>query len=159
PAGNTATPVQYPACSPNVLTVAAVGRFGEFPADSYHATVAVPPALPEGFFPTRFSCWGPEIGLAGPGVAVVSTVPENAFAAWDGTSMAASHVAGLAALVLAHNLDFQITFAGRNAARVDHLFNVLVHSAQAISLGDRIRGGAGLPNAVGALQPWAGLQP
>jgi len=159
PAGNTATPVQYPACSPNVLTVAAVGRFGEFPGDSYHATVAVPPASPEGFFLTRFSCWGPEIGLSGPGVAVVSTVPENGFAAYDGTSMAAAHVAGLAALVVAHNLDFQIAFAGRNAARVDHLLNVLVHSAQPIAGGDRIRVGAGLPNAVAALQPWAGGQP
>jgi subtilisin family serine protease len=159
PAGNTATPVQYPACSPNVLTVAAVGRFSEFPADSYHTTVAIPPASPEGIFLTRYSCWGPEIGLAGPGVAVVSTVPENAFAAWDGTSMAASHVAGLAALVLAHNLDFQTTFAGRNAARVDHLFNVLVQSAQPIALGDRMRVGASLPNAVAALQPWAGVLP
>src|SRR5262249_26112402 len=151
-AGNSAGPLQYPARSPCVLAVSALGKLGEFPSDSYHATLPVPPASPDGLFFPRFGCFGPEVAVAGPGVAIVSSVPENGFAAWDGTSMAAAHIVGLAALVLAHNLDFQTVFAARNAARVDHLFDVLRQSAQPVALGDRQRTGAGLPNAVTALQ-------
>src|SRR5258708_1244215 len=36
-AGNTGGAVQYPASSPYVLAVAALGKLGEFPPDSYHA--------------------------------------------------------------------------------------------------------------------------
>lgn len=152
PAGNTAAPLGYPACSPSVLAVGAVGKLGEFPADSYHASLPLAPPAADGLFLPRFGCFGPGMGLAAPGVAVVSSVPENGFAAWDGTSMAAAHVVGLAALVLAHNSDFQ--GAARNGARVDHLFDVLRQTAQPLPLGDPAWTGAGLPNAVRALQPW-----
>src|SRR5262249_23458769 len=37
-AGNSAGPVQYPATSPQVLAVAAIGKQGEFPPESYHST-------------------------------------------------------------------------------------------------------------------------
>ena len=36
-AGNSGGAVQYPASSPNVMAVAAIGRMNEFPADSYHS--------------------------------------------------------------------------------------------------------------------------
>ncbi len=149
-AGNTAGPIQYPGRSPSVLAVSAIGKLGEFPADSYHASL--PLAAADGMFFPRFGCFGPEVGVAAPGVAVVSCMPESGFAAWDGTSMAAAHIVGLAALVLAHNLDFQTAFAARNAARVEHLFEVLRRSAQMVPPGDPTRIGAGLPNAVLALQ-------
>lgn len=69
-AGSSAGRVQHPAASPHVLTVGAVGRHGEFPAESYHA---VQPADggPDGakYVAPRFSAFGPEVrpGRAGAG--------------------------------------------------------------------------------------------
>src|SRR5262249_42795985 len=63
-AGSTAGPVVYPATSLTVLTVAAIGRQGTFPADSYHSTQICNcvgnPFTPEGYFSARFTCFGPE---------------------------------------------------------------------------------------------------
>jgi thermitase len=41
--------------------------------------------------------------LAAPGVGIVSTVPGNSYKSADGTSMAAPHVAGAAALIWSRN--------------------------------------------------------
>jgi subtilisin family serine protease len=164
-AGNTGGGVQFPASSASVLAVSAIGKRGEFPPDSYHATVELTgPAAQvtsDGFFAAQFSCFGPEIGVCGPGVAVVSSVPPDGYAAWDGTSMAAPHITGIAALVLAHHPDFQDRFKTRNAQRVERLFEILRQSARQLNLGDRNRTGAGLPDCVVALnlQLQTGTQP
>jgi len=149
-AGNSGGPVQYPASSPNVLAVAAIGRLGEFPPDSYHAQT-VQGMGPDGYFSPRFTCFGPEIALCAPGVAILSSVPPNAFAVWDGTSMAAPHVTGVAALVLAHHPDFAGPFKARNAQRVQRLFQILKASARPIGLGDPRRTGFGIPDVPTAL--------
>jgi subtilisin family serine protease len=157
-AGNSGGPVQYPASSPNVLAVAAIGRLGEFPPDSYHAQTVQAPAA-DGFFSPRFTCFGPEIAVCAPGVAVVSSVPPNNFAAWDGTSMAAPHVTGLAALVLAHHPDFAGPFRARNALRVQRLFQIIKASARPVNIGDPRRTGFGIPDAPTALSLQLGTQP
>src|SRR5262249_50534656 len=108
-----------------------------------------------GFFSPRFTCFGPEIGVCAPGVAVLSSVPPNNFAVWDGTSMAAPHVTGLAALVLAHHADFQGPFKARSAERVERLYQILKASAQPLNVGDPRRTGFGMPDTLVAL----GLQP
>jgi subtilisin family serine protease len=154
-AGNSGGPVQYPATSPHVLAVAAIGKQGEFPPESYHGTQVLAGngrvGSSDGFFSARFTCFGPEVGVCAPGVAILSSVPPDNFAVLDGTSMAAPHVTGLAALVLAHHADFQGAYKARNAPRVERLLQILKQSAQPLNLGDPYRVGAGLPDALQAL--------
>jgi hypothetical protein len=150
-AGNSGSTVQYPGSSPNVLTVAAIGRVNEFPADSYHAQTLTQQVDANGFFSARFTCFGPEIAVCAPGVAITSSVPDNSFAAWDGTSMATPHVTGLAALVLAHHPDFRGAGSLRNAERVERLFQIIKQSCQPLMLGDQRRTGFGLPDVMRAV--------
>ena len=150
-AGNSAGPVAFPASMPSVLAVAAIGKTGEFPPESYHATQVFGSPTSEGYFSAKFTCHGPEIDVCAPGVAIVSSVPPSNYAAWDGTSFAGPYVAGLAALVLAHHSDFRTHFTARDAARVDRLFDIIRGSSRPLALGDPGRCGAGLPDAVQAL--------
>ena len=133
------------------MTVAAIGRVNEFPADSYHAQVLTPVVDANGFFAASFSCYGPEVAVCAPGVVITSSVPDNNYAAWDGTSMAAPHVTGVAALALAHHPDFRGSGQLRSAARVERLFQVIKQSCQPLMLGDQRRTGFGLPDALRAV--------
>jgi subtilisin family serine protease len=148
-AGNSGGAVQYPASSPNVLAVAAIGKLDEFPADSYHAQTLDSNVDAYGYFSAKFSCFGPQVAVCAPGVAITSCVPPNNFAAWDGTSMATPHVTGLAALSLAHHPDFQTQqYKTRGADRVERLFQIIRASARRVSLGDQSRTGFGLPDVL-----------
>ena len=151
-AGNSGGPVQFPASTPHVLAVSAIGKWGEFPAASFHATQAMDGfESADGYFPAKFSCFGPEVDVCAPGVAIISSLPDDGFGAWDGTSMAAPHVTGMAALVLAHHPDFKGAFQTRDARRVERLFEIIKQTATPISNGDPNRMGAGLPNVSRAL--------
>lgn len=158
-AGSIGGPVQFPACSPHVLAVGAIGQTGTFPADSLQAVLAEAArdnwaaSAGSGMFVPAFSCVGPEIDLLAPGVAVVACQSPDGYAACDGTSLAVPHVAALAALVLAHRDEFRREFATRDARRVERLFQILKETAQ--TLGDPLRTGAGVPDAPRAL----GLNP
>lgn len=148
-AGNSGGPVQYPARSANTLAVSAIGKFGTFPQDSFHAMQVMTElgAVPtqDGLFAARFSCFGPEVDVCAPGVAILSSVPPNNYASWDGTSMATPHVTGLAALALAHHPALQ--GAGRSASRVEQLFGVLKGCSRPLTLGSPYHTGAGIPDA------------
>ena len=151
-AGNSSGPVQFPGSTPHCLSVAALGKWGEFPEDSFHAQQALDGfQSKDGYFPAKFSCFGPEIDVCAPGVGIVSSLPADGFGAWDGTSMATPHVTGLAALVLAHHPDFKGAFQARDARRVERLFQILKETATPLQFGDPNRTGAGLPNAMRAL--------
>jgi len=150
-AGNSGGPVAFPATLSSVLTVAAIGKMGEFPPGSYHATQVAGAPTTEGYFSPKFTCFGPEVDVCAPGVAIVSCVPPANYAAWDGTSFAAPYVSALAALLLAHHPDFRDRYPNRDAARVDRVFELIKGSCQPLMLGDQGRTGAGLPDALRAL--------
>jgi subtilisin len=151
-AGNSGGAVQYPASSPNVLAVGAIGKLDEFPADSYHAQTLSQNVDAYGYFTASFSCFGPQLAVCAPGVAITSCVPPNNFAAWDGTSMATPHVTGLAALTLAHHPDFQAPqYQTRGAERVERLFQIIRASARRVTLADQSRTGFGMPDALVAV--------
>jgi hypothetical protein len=149
-AGNSARAVLFPACSPHVLAVGAIGQIGSYMEDSpqtLQAAAAV--AVAGGLFVPPFSCRGPELDLCAPGVAIVACQSPDGYAICDGTSLAAAHVAALAALILAHHSDFRGDFARRDFQRVERLFQILKDTAQPI--GHPWQTGAGLPDAARAL--------
>ena len=151
-AGNASGPVQFPGSEPSVLTVSAIGKLEEFPADTNHAQTVVPNLVAGSMFSPKFTCFGPQVAVAGPGVAIVSTVPGGGYASWDGTSMATPHITGMGALLLAHHPTFRDGNRARNEQRVAQLFSLLA-SAGVRMLGDPTREGVGVPD----LQRVAGL--
>ncbi len=145
-AGDGDRQVQFPAMIPGVLCVSAVGRLGEFPQDTHHGLTAIPQLIgPTGIFATNFSGSGPQIGVCAPGVAVISSVPGGALGARNGTAVAAAHVAGFAALILAHHPLFRGVYGSRGEQRVNALFE-LVRNSAVPPVFDPARIGAGLPD-------------
>jgi subtilisin family serine protease len=88
----------------NVLAVGASNHGDEHGySTECHTTFALSKPL------CAFTNWGHDsVDVSAPGVDVTSAVPGGGRETWDGTSMAAPHVAGVAALVQAHNPAFTV---------------------------------------------------
>ncbi|MBS3796815.1 S8 family serine peptidase [Pseudoalteromonas sp. BDTF-M6] len=117
-----------------LLSIAAAGNDGNssmsYPA-SYDSVMSVA-AVDSNGTKASFSQYNSQVEIAAPGVAVNSTLPNNSYAAWSGTSMATPHVAGVAALVWSH---------------YPSCSNDQVRTAMALSAEDR--GSAGRDNSYG----------
>ncbi len=108
-AGNEAGAVSFPAAFAETVAVSALGAEGRAPPGTLSASRL--PQAPErfgddGLYLASFSCFGPEITCAAPGVGIVSTVPARpglpaSYAAFDGTSMASPLACGALAALLA----------------------------------------------------------
>jgi serine protease len=106
------------AAAAGILSIAAAGNDGNsslsYPA-SYDSVMSVA-AVDSNGNKASFSQYNSQVEIAAPGVGVMSTLPGNTYAAWDGTSMATPHVAGVAALVWSH-------YPSCNAAEIRQAIN------------------------------------
>jgi subtilisin family serine protease len=153
PAGDTAGPLTQLATLPGVLAVGAIAHTGTYPVSS--PLTAVQPPWP-GPYPAPFTPTGPGVDLVAPGAAVITTSLGDGYAAVDGTAIAAAHVTGLAALLLAHHDHLRTQAVPRTAARADLLYLLLRTACRPLPGADP-RLGAGIadaPTALGIPASW-----
>ncbi|MFD8396068.1 S8 family serine peptidase [Streptomyces sp. NPDC059680] len=153
PAGDTAGPVTHLATLPEVLAVGALAHTGSYPASSPLA--AVQPPWP-GPYPAPFTPTGPGVDLVAPGAAVITTALGDGYTPTDGTAIAAAHVTGLSALLLAHHDHLRAEALPRTRARADRLYTLLRTACRPLRNADP-RTGAGIadaPTALGILASW-----
>ncbi|MFC3791354.1 S8 family peptidase [Paenibacillus sp. GCM10012307] len=155
-AGNSGDAVKYPASSQHTFAVAAIGNLSELQPNTWDSTTVQQNFLDaNGLFSPNFSCFGPQISVCAPGVSIVSTVPGGAYKAESGTSMAAPHITGLAALLLAHHPLFQSQYKAKDTQRVIALFNMIRSICIPLAF-DNNRTGAGLPGLIPTLSTLLG---
>lgn len=128
-----------------IFIVAASGN------DNSNADLYLPAGYDEGVYTVSaitpeytkasFSNYGTSIDAAAPGVKIISTVP-GGYAVWDGTSMAAPLVSGVAALVKAQNPDLT----------PDEIAEILDNtSTDILTQGKDLQSGYGIINAYKAI--------
>jgi subtilisin family serine protease len=154
----------WPAWSPGILTVGAIGQLGTFPPEGTDTAALTPQLTPEGFFVPSAPGF-PVVDCCAPGVAVISGLPPSSYGPLSGSGVAAAHVTGLAALILAHHPLFRREpgAAGepRGPARPARLLEIIKGSCRPLLQLDPARTGAGMPDAAVALSvaPWGVYPP
>ena len=147
-AGNSCRkPVVFPATCPSAIAVSALGVLGYFPPGSLYEAENVRPPDPhtanQNEFIAGFSSCGPHVAATAPGVGVISTLPNNEYGPYSGTSMAAPIVAGAAACLLSRNPHIYVM--PRNRARSDALATLLQGACRTRGFGSDFEG-HGLPD-------------
>jgi subtilisin family serine protease len=140
-----------------ILTVAAAGNESanndttpSYPANVNSTAVISVAATDASNRLASFSNYGATtVDVAAPGVGIYSTTPNNSYASYSGTSMAAPHVAGLVALMAAANPQ----------ATASQIRSAILSSAVPVaSLAGKVATG-GLINAAAALNLITGTEP
>jgi subtilisin family serine protease len=110
-AANSAGPVEYPAAFDESIAVSAIGLQGWGPPGSL-ASLRYPTDQTmfgrDQLYLANFSCFGPQIDCAAPGVGIIAPVPERfglsaPYGVMDGTSMASPVACGALAAVLGNS--------------------------------------------------------
>jgi subtilisin family serine protease len=150
-AGNEGSEVSFPASYQMSMAVAAMGRKGAYPSSSTEigdeGKVSIKDS--KNFF-AGFSNRGMEIDLIGPGVGVISTVPDDRWGVMSGTSMACPAVTAMAARLL--SADQSIKQMPKDEARSDAIAKLLFDSAVILGFGPEFEG-HGMPGAKHAVHP------
>ena len=145
-AANSNGAVEFPAAFPETLAISALGLEGWGPAGSI-AVQRLPVELERfgqsNLYHANFSCFGPEINGAAPGVGIISTVPERLglevpYASMGGTSMASPAACAALAAVLA--ADQQYRGLPRSDVRTEHARLRFQQSCRDIGLHQRYQG-------------------
>ncbi len=154
-AANSAGPVEFPAAFEESAAVSALGQLGTAPSGTLSASRL--PGGPDRFgdeslYLANFSCFGPELECAGPGVAVIATVParfglEAPYAGMDGTSMASPAVCGALAVLLGRAPDYQSL--SRDISRANLARRILLQACRDVGLAVEFEG-RGVPSVRGA---------
>jgi Subtilase family len=153
-AGNDAGPVNFPAAYPECVSVSALGQVGWAPVGTFSAGNRPRQAGRMGkdnLFLATFSSNGADLDAAGPGVGIVSTVPDHKGATglymeMDGTSMASPAVCATLAAILSK--DSSYASLPRDRSRSQAARQLLETSCVSIGLARSLQG-FGLP-VVGA---------
>jgi subtilisin family serine protease len=134
-----------------MVIVAAAGNSG--PGENGESSVGYPAAYPQTIAigasdsddkVAPFSSTGPEVDFIAPGVDIVSSWPNGDYVSLSGTSMAAPHVTGLAALAIANG--------ARGLGGPDGVMAALSKAASSIGL-EANQQGAGMISAPKILEP------
>ena len=148
-AGNDSGPVSYPAAFSDTVAVSAIGKLGQVDASSLPA-LPVNPGLfgALGYYAAAFTNFGPEIGVAAPGVGIIAPVPsrfglDQPYAIMNGTSMASPIVTGSVAGILARSRDYLSLNVGRDRSRFVH--TVAAVASRSVELPPDYEG-RGIPN-------------
>lgn len=136
-AGNSGGAVNYPAAYSSVLAISAT--------DSRNTLAS-------------WSCYGPQIDLAAPGVSILSTYKNGTYATMSGTSMACPHATGAAALAWASGLTSNTAVRSRLLNTAEDLGLAGFDSKYGYGLVDAQRAAGALTTASAAMEEAAPVE-